>query len=126
MGGSAWTLDDKSAAHVITRQLNGGLLWDLGFAILLIAILIFSALQLEPAISGGPLQHTGSILIAVLTPLGSLLFLSLLERLMPAAGPRKSIRRWLLHLQINIFVLLTLGLVAALLATAPSALARHF
>jgi hypothetical protein len=65
-------------------------------------------------------------LIAALTPIGSLLFLSFLERIPPPAGPRKSLRRWLLHLQINIFVIFVLGLVGALSATVPSALARHF
>jgi sterol desaturase/sphingolipid hydroxylase (fatty acid hydroxylase superfamily) len=103
-----------------------GFLLDVSFAALLTGMLIFSALKFEPAISSGPRQHTGSILIAVLTPIVSLLSLSLLERLTPPAGPRKSIRRWLLHLQINIFVLFMLGLVGALFATVPSALARHF
>jgi hypothetical protein len=103
-----------------------GVLLNAAFAVILTAILIFSALMIEPAISGGPRQHTGSILLAALTPIGSLLLLSLLERLTPPAGPRKSIGRWLLHLQINVFLLFTLGLVGALFATVPSALARHF
>jgi sterol desaturase/sphingolipid hydroxylase (fatty acid hydroxylase superfamily) len=103
-----------------------GVLLNAAFAVILTAILIFSALMIEPAISGGPRQHTGSMLLAALTPIGSLLLLSLLERLTPPAGPRKSIGRWLLHLQINVFLLFTLGLVGALFATVPSALARHF
>jgi sterol desaturase/sphingolipid hydroxylase (fatty acid hydroxylase superfamily) len=51
---------------------------------------------------------------------------SAIERLLPPAGPRKSLRSWLLHLQVNTFfaVVSTVTSVAAFLGC--SALARHF
>jgi sterol desaturase/sphingolipid hydroxylase (fatty acid hydroxylase superfamily) len=60
-----------------------------------------------------------------LLPFGTLILLSLVERLFPPAGPRKSLKQWFLHLQINIFWSLAAGLLFVLAIMAASALA-HF
>jgi len=93
----------------------------IGFAILLLAILVFVA-------SGGdcsrPLAH--SVVVVYLLALGIYIPLALLERALPAAGPRKSFGEWLLNFQINIFTGIFFALGGALLGVVLKVLNRHF
>src|SRR5882724_6820739 len=81
----------------------GRLVFDLALNLLLIGLLICGALYIEPAISGKSEGHTAAVLFGTLLPIGTLILLSGIERLFPAAGPRKSLGTFLLHLQLNIF-----------------------
>lgn len=59
---------------------------------MLVGLLMYAALYLAPAISGKPNQRPlGAVLVPTLLPLGTLMLLSLIERLLPPAGPRKSL-----------------------------------
>jgi sterol desaturase/sphingolipid hydroxylase (fatty acid hydroxylase superfamily) len=102
------------------------IVFDLVFTALLIGLVIFGALNLGPAISGKPKQLIGAILIATLLPIGTLVLLSGIERLLPPAGPRKSLRSWFLHLHIKVFYVFMAGLATVLATIASSALARKF
>lgn len=102
------------------------IVFDLFFTALLIGLVIFGALNLGPAISGKPKQLIGAILIATLLPIGTLVLLSGIERLLPPAGPRKSLRSWFLHLHIKVFYVFMAGLATVLATIASSALARKF
>jgi sterol desaturase/sphingolipid hydroxylase (fatty acid hydroxylase superfamily) len=106
----------------------GGPLFDLLLTALLLALLIFGALYVWPAISSPSARRTlASILIsALLVPIVPVVLLSLIERLFPPAGPRKSLRQWFLHLHVHVFYIFMAGIAAALNAVALSALARHF
>lgn len=106
----------------------GRVLFDLFLTMLLLALLVFGALYVWPAISSpGARKTLASILIsALLIPIVPVVLLSLIERLFPPAGPRKSLRQWFLHLHIHVFYIFVAGIAAALNAVALSALARHF
>jgi sterol desaturase/sphingolipid hydroxylase (fatty acid hydroxylase superfamily) len=67
-----------------------------------------------------------SILVASLLPFGTLALLSALERLFTPAGPRKSLERWFLHLQINIFWSVSAGVFFLVATIAAGAFARAF
>jgi sterol desaturase/sphingolipid hydroxylase (fatty acid hydroxylase superfamily) len=99
--------------------------YEVAFTLLLIAALVYQALKLVPVISGQPPPPTASLLIATLLPIATLVLLSLIERLLPPAGPRKSLERWFLHLQINIFWSFAAGFLFAFATLTASALARH-
>ena len=103
-------------------------LLDLFLTISLLALLFFGALYVWPAIgSRGARQPLASILIsALLIPIVPIVLLSLIERLFPPAGPRKSLSQWFLHLHIHVFYTFMAGIAAAVNAVALSALARHF
>lgn len=102
------------------------LLFDFSFTVLLIGLVIYGALSLVPAISGKPEeQPIGSLLYATLLPIGTLALLSLIERLFPPAGPRKSLRSWLLHFEITAFYSFMAGFAGVLAAMASSALAHR-
>jgi sterol desaturase/sphingolipid hydroxylase (fatty acid hydroxylase superfamily) len=77
---------------------------DLAFAVLLVGVLACGTLYLAPAISGKPHRPLGLALTAALLPVGILALLSLIERLLLPAGPRKSLRSWFLHFQIAVFI----------------------
>ncbi|MGP8035083.1 MAG: sterol desaturase family protein [Steroidobacteraceae bacterium] len=106
----------------------GRVLFDLFLTMLLLAVLVFGALYVWPAISNpGAGKTLASILIsALLIPIVPVVLLSLIERLFPPAGPRKSLRQWFLHLHVHVFYIFMAGIAAALNAVALSALARHF
>ena len=106
----------------------GRLLFDVLLTVALLALLVFGALYVWPAISSpGTRKSLGSILIsALLIPIVPVVLLSLIERLFPAAGPRKSLSQWFLHLHIHVFYIFMAGVAAAVNAVALSALARHF
>jgi len=106
----------------------GKLLFDLFLTTSLLVLLFLGALYVWPAISSlGARKPLASILIsALLIPIGPVVLLSLVERLFPPAGPRKSLRQWFLHLHIHVFYIFMAGIAAALNAVALAALARHF
>jgi sterol desaturase/sphingolipid hydroxylase (fatty acid hydroxylase superfamily) len=79
---------------------------------ILFGLLIYGALYIEPFLSAKPDRRPVSVvLLATLLPIGTLVFLSLIELLFAPAGPRKSLRTYLLHLQINIFQYFVAGIV---------------
>lgn len=106
----------------------GRLLFDLFLTLLLLGLVAFGALYVWPAISGpGGRKTLASILVsALLIPILPVVLLSLIERLFPPAGPRKSLGQWFLHLHIHVFYIFMAGIAAAVNAVALSALARHF
>jgi sterol desaturase/sphingolipid hydroxylase (fatty acid hydroxylase superfamily) len=75
---------------------------DLMFTAALFALLIFGLRVILPAIFGAGLPIVPA-LVAAVVPIVLTLLGSLLEWLLPTAGPRKSLEKWLLHLQITIF-----------------------
>lgn len=90
----------------------------------LIAAIFYESLVLVPAFTGQPHDPLRSVAIATLLPIISLILLSGIERLFPPAGPRKSARRWFLHLEINIFWSFASGLLFVLATMAATALAH--
>lgn len=106
----------------------GRLVLDLVLTSLLLALLLCGALYVWPAISRpvSPATLTSILLSALLLPILPVVLLSLIERLFPPAGPRKSLRQWFLHLHIHVFYIFMAGIAAAVNAVALSALARHF
>ena len=106
----------------------GRLLFELFLATLLLALLAVGALYIWPAIAspGGRKTLVSILISALLIPIGTVVLLSLVERLFPAAGPRKSLRQWFLHFHIHVFYVFMAGIAAALNAVALSALARRF
>lgn len=95
------------------------LVLDIAYTAGLLALVVFSILKIQPAISGKALSLSVSVVLAPLAGIGVLILLSLIERLFPPAGPRKSLRNYFLHLQINIFYGFVSGIatVLALLVT---------
>ena len=91
----------RSEAEAATKLRR--IAFELAFTILLIGALVCAALYLGPAIFTKSQKPIGSILIATLLPFGTLVLLSVIERLFSPAGPRKSLKRWFFHLQMNIF-----------------------
>ena len=87
----------------------------------LLAILALGGLAL-----GAPGSAAWILLVTAGTPILSLLLQSVVERLLRPAGPRKSLRSWLMHFQINVFFnfVLATSTVAAFLGC--SWLARRF
>ena len=104
------------------------LLLDVIFAGLLAALAIYGVLYVNPLIAGTPArpQPWAAVLLAALWPAGSLVLVSFIERLLPAAGPRKSASNWLLHLQINLFYTFMAGIAAGVTIIATGAIASHF
>jgi len=101
---------------------------ELFLTALLLALLACGALYVYPAISspGGRRTLAAILISALLVPIGPVVLLSLIERLFPPAGPRKSLRQWFLHLHIHVFYVFMAGVAAALNALALSAMARYF
>jgi sterol desaturase/sphingolipid hydroxylase (fatty acid hydroxylase superfamily) len=95
---------------------------EAAFTVALIVALVYESRKLVPAMSGKPQEPIGPVLVATLLPFGTLLLLSLVERLFPPAGPRKSLKQWFLHLQINIFWSIAAGFLFVLAIMAASAL----
>ncbi|MES2161766.1 MAG: sterol desaturase family protein [Pseudomonadota bacterium] len=79
------------------------LLWNLVFTAALVVIVLLAAQHLWPFILQNERQPLALLWMPVLTPTAILLLLTLLERLLPPAGPRKSMEVWFLHLRIAIF-----------------------
>lgn len=94
----------------------------------LLVLLVYGGLRLQPAVLGTPSPPLAAVLIAGVLPVVTVVLLSILERCLPAGGPRKPIGRWLLHLRITVFFTFMVGLSVALAAALLSAAARawHF
>lgn len=104
----------------------GRLAFDFAFTALLIGLVFYGVLYLTPAISGKAEQRPiPAALVTTLLPIGTLMLLSVIERLFPPAGPRKSLKCYLLHLQINVFYFFMAGIAGVLTAMASSALAHR-
>lgn len=71
---------------------------DLFLALLLLLVLGWGGVLLA-----GGRDALWSALLTALFPIVSAVLQSGIERLLPAAGPRKALRQWLLHLQVNTF-----------------------
>src|SRR5215469_9110773 len=98
---------------------------DAGFAVALLAALVWSIVKFQLPTSGESYgSPVGPVLLATLFPVWILVLLSLIERLFPPAGPRKSVRNWFLHLQISIFYSFLAVLVTALSTVFCTRLAR--
>ena len=110
----------------VTGRVRVAVVADVGFALLLISLAAYGAAYLFPALSGRHPPLIQALLAGALIPIGTTLVLSVLERLFPPAGPRKSAQSWFLHLEISCFTLLLLTIGNALAMLALSALARHF
>lgn len=96
---------------------------DIALLVVLVGLMIFGSLRIGPWVLGAPSPSIQAALIATVLPVGTVVFLSLLERLLPPAGPRKSLRSWVLHVQIMVFFTFMVGLSVALAAMAVSAAA---
>ena len=100
--------------------------FGIAFTIMLLGLVIYGALYLDPAISGARERPSvGPVVVSALMPIAALLLLSLLERLFKPGGPRKSLKSYLLHLQINVFYFFMAGIAGVLAAMAASALAHR-
>ena len=97
---------------------------DVGLFGVLAAILISGSLYLQPALLGVPSPTIKAALIATLLPIGAVVVLSILERFLPPAGPRKSLRTWFLHLQIMVFFTFMVGLSVVLASISVGAVTR--
>jgi len=71
---------------------------DTALALVLLVVLVLGGLVL----SSGT-EALWIVLVSASFPITSVLLQSGIERLLPPAGPRKSLRQWLLHLQVNTF-----------------------
>jgi sterol desaturase/sphingolipid hydroxylase (fatty acid hydroxylase superfamily) len=93
---------------------------------LVLALALLAILAVGGAALGDPRDALWVVVVTALFPIISAVLQSGIERLLPAAGPRKSPREWLLHLQVNsFFAFARIGFtVAAFLGC--SALARGF
>ncbi len=103
----------------------GRVAFECAFTLALIAALLYEALNIVPAISGTPHAPLGSIVTVTLLPIGTLILLSLVEHLFTPAGPRKSLKCWFLHLQINVFWALAAGILFVFASLAAGAIAHH-
>ena len=110
----------------MTSSPLGRITYEVAFTLLLIAALVYQALKLVPAISNQPAAPPGAVLMTTLLPVGTLILLSLIERRLTPAGPRKSLKQWFVHLQINIFWSYAAGFLFAFAAMGAAALARHW
>lgn len=114
----------RGASAEVSEDDAGGSPWltrELFLAFVLIALLALGGLAL-----GAGRNALWIVLISALFPIISVVLQSGLERLLPTAGPRKSLRSWLQHLQINTFFNFMLGTLSVAAFLGCSALARRF
>jgi sterol desaturase/sphingolipid hydroxylase (fatty acid hydroxylase superfamily) len=109
------------AAASNSAKADARLLLELLLAIVLLGLIVLSGLAL-----GGGEKALWIVLVTALFPIISAVAQSGIERLLPAAGPRKSLRSWLLHLQVNSFFALATTVMSVGTFLGCSALARHF
>jgi len=109
-----------------TPSLTFRYLFDLVLTTALFGLLLLGALKLWPTSPGEPHRPLRTILFSTLLPLGSLVVLSVIERLFAPAGPRKSFKTWLLHLQITVFWSFVAGFTFAFASIWSAALAHRF
>src|SRR5690606_915937 len=110
----------SGGATVEIEPAPGWPLRELLFALVLVGVLTLAGLALA-----GEGRALWIVFVVALFPILSVVLQSGIERLLPAAGPRKSLKSWLLHLQVNTFfaVFSVMMSVAAFLGCA--ALARQ-
>jgi len=117
------------ASRTAREDQSRPVIFDIAFTVILLGLVVYGALYLDPAISASSWTPKrpplGPVLISALMPITSLLALSLIERLFPPGGPRKSLKSYLLHLQINIFYFFMAGIAGVFTAMAASALAHR-
>lgn len=99
---------------------------DIALLVVLVGLMIFGSLRLAPWMLGAPSPSIRAVLIATVLPVGAVLILSLLERALPAAGPRKAFRQWFLHVQIMVFFTFMVGLSVVLASIVLAAASRKF
>ena len=100
--------------------------FEAAFTVFLLGSLVYEALHLAPSVSGDDPPPLAAVLVASLSPFAVLVLLSLIERCLTPAGPRKSLEQWFLHLQINVFWSVSAGVFFLAAALATAALARRF
>ena len=126
---SAGSADAATVKQGRSKSLGGltQLPFDCLFATLLLGFVIWRALYAVPVIIGSaPNTPLVLVLVSALLPTGTVVLLSCLERVLPAAGPRKSARTWFLHLHIHIFNTFLVGIAVALTTAGLRAIAHRF
>jgi len=108
----------KQAVMVAALGGSRKTLLGLAWLFVLVGLMIFGSLRLGPWLLDAPSPTLRATLIATVLPVGTVLFLSLLERMLPPAGPRKSLPQWLLHVQILVFFTFMVGLSVVVAALA--------
>jgi len=78
------------------------LLFEIMLTAALVAVLIFGLRALLPLFFGTEFPLV-PVMVAAVVPIVLTLLGTLLEWILPPAGPRKSLERWLVHLQLTIF-----------------------
>ena len=100
---------------------------DFGVTAVIVALLVGLALAINTWADGKIQQQFGlKYLSATLISFLPLLPCSLLERMLPAAGPHKSLRRWLIHVQINLFNFIAYSFAGILGATTAALFGKVF
>jgi len=89
-------MSEAAAVVPSSRPLAGA--GDMLLALGLLVLLVLGGLVL----SSGT-EALWIVLVSATFPITSVLLQSGIERLLPAAGPRKTFKQWLLHLQVNTF-----------------------
>ena len=88
----------SQAAEVFQAEVRPATLGGTALALALLLLLVIGGLVLS-----APDQAKWIVLVSATFPITSVLLQSGIERLLPAAGPRKSWQQWLLHFQVNTF-----------------------
>jgi sterol desaturase/sphingolipid hydroxylase (fatty acid hydroxylase superfamily) len=107
------------------------LIFNLVITVLLIGSVLYADLYLVPAVSGKPPQYPpqwpgGLALSTALIPVAIFFLISAIERMVPPAGPRKSLKNWLLHVQMNAIFRVTSSFAGAFVAIEAASLEHHF
>src|SRR5215469_5858741 len=119
------TAGSGSSTREPTAVNSRRLFLNIGATGVLLAVSFLGALYFASAAFAQPWQPAGIIVLAALLPSAILVLLSLIERLVPPAAPRKPFRSWLLHLQIALFsnfMYIPAGILAGYISIA---LSRH-
>jgi sterol desaturase/sphingolipid hydroxylase (fatty acid hydroxylase superfamily) len=88
------------------------LVMEILLAVALFALLVFGLSALLPMLFGTEIPVV-PVIVAAVVPIVLTLLGSLLEWILPPAGPRKSPERWFIHLQISIFWFFLFPIVSA-------------
>ena len=118
-------MGDSGTVATVGRSPLGRIGYEVAFTVMLLTALVYAALRWVPVTTNEPPRPLDTVLISTLMPVVTLVLLSLIERALPPAGPRKSLLQWLVHLQVNIFWSFAAGFLFALAAVAAAAAARR-
>jgi sterol desaturase/sphingolipid hydroxylase (fatty acid hydroxylase superfamily) len=88
----------NTATEVFQPEVRPATLGGAVLALVLLVLLVLGGLVLSV-----PGQAKWIVLVSATFPVTSVLLQSGIERLLPAAGPRKGFQQWLLHFQVNTF-----------------------